>query len=106
MEARSEAHRLAGPLECANVSDRLLVAKTLYLPGELLLVRYAVGAKGFGGRGAKRLGRRPFVVFVKDAEPPVAPVELDGSGLLRLRAPRGGGELVARRLLRPRCRRR
>ena len=44
MEAKSEAHRLAAqrPRLFSNLSDRLLISKTLYLPGELVLVRYSL----------------------------------------------------------------
>ncbi|CAE7697790.1 Fndc3a [Symbiodinium sp. CCMP2456] len=109
-EAQEEAHRLgalgltAGRL-FPNLSDRLQVTKNLFLPGELIVVRYTLSDFGhYGVSGPSPmvlgpdlpLGKAPFVAAVP-AQPELAGFEeawsrsaLDVSlprGAVRLRAP-------------------
>ncbi|CAJ1354184.1 unnamed protein product, partial [Effrenium voratum] len=114
VEARTESERLAGlsPLDrlFPNLSDRLLVNKNLWLPGELIWVSYNLSDFGYWGcgglpplvQGKLQLGRQPFVALVPQPEmagheEPVpasrAPLDPFG-GAVPLRAPRACAALA------------
>lgn len=110
MEARTESERLAALPQTLdrlfpNLCDRLLVTKNLWLPGELICVRYCLSDFGYWGSGGPEplvagrkliLGRQPFITFLpqpevaglEDAMPPSCAVLSQlPSGIVWLRAP-------------------
>eukprot|EP00435_Cladocopium_sp_Y103_P065295 s1184_g27.t1 len=121
MEARTESERLAALPQTVdrlfpNLCDRLLVTKNLWLPGELICVRYCLSDFGYWGSGGPEplvagrkliLGRQPFITFLpqpevaglEDAMPPSRAVLSQlPSGIVWLRAPVAppkSGEIVA-----------
>ncbi|CAK9041294.1 unnamed protein product [Durusdinium trenchii] len=122
MEARTESERLALLPHTvdrlfSNLSDRLLVTKNLWLPDELIPVRYSLSELGFWGCGGPAplavgrklpLGRRPFITFVpsqpelagfEDSTHPsralVSPHVASGVAWLRAPKPPNGAELVS-----------